>query len=239
MELTGALAAAGVVLPLPLLATLMSAQCGMLQRGLSGRTTRHVHSAIHNALRQAVKKWRLISHNPAELVDLPKASRTERRVLSPEEAQKFLKTSGGMRHGLVFEFALLTGMRPEEYLALQWHDLDLERGTAQVRRALVRHKGSWSFEEPKTRKSRRTITLPPQLVGRLKAGRDLRRGGRALSGVGLDRLRQAGREVAGGLPPGDARAATRPAAAGGGEEAVTVNAFGAPATAIRRFVRAA
>jgi integrase len=46
-----------------------------------------------------------------------------------------------MPNGLIFEFALLSGMRPEEYLAFQWKDLDLEKGTAQVRRALVRHKG--------------------------------------------------------------------------------------------------
>jgi integrase len=143
---------------------------GMLQRGLSGRTVRHVHSALHNALRQAVR-WRMLSHNPAELVDLPKAQHTERRVLSPEEAQGFLRACQEMRHGLIFEFALLTGMRPEEYLALKWGDLDFGRGTAQVRRALVRHKGSWSFEEPKTKKSRRTITLPAPLLEKLKAHR--------------------------------------------------------------------
>src|SRR5918993_4138531 len=43
---------------------------GMLARGLSGRTIRHAHSALHNALRQAVK-WRMIAPNPAELVELP------------------------------------------------------------------------------------------------------------------------------------------------------------------------
>ncbi|MDQ3257322.1 MAG: site-specific integrase [Acidobacteriota bacterium] len=94
---------------------------------------------------------------------------TERRVLSPEEAQAFLKVCDEMPRGLIFEFALLSGMRPEEYLALKWSDLDLERGTAQVRRALVRHNNSWTFEEPKTKKSRRTITLPQQLLKKLAA----------------------------------------------------------------------
>ncbi len=72
-----------------------------------------------------------------------------------------------MQHGLIFEFALLTGMRPEEYLALQWADIDLARGTAQVRRALVRHNKSWSFEEPKTARSRRTVFLPAPLLKKL------------------------------------------------------------------------
>ncbi len=70
-------------------------------------------------------------------------------------------------NGLIFEFALLTGMRPEEYLAIQWSDIDFGRGTAQVRRALVRHKKSWSFEEPKTARSRRTVFLPAPLLQKL------------------------------------------------------------------------
>src|SRR5689334_11656456 len=58
-------------------------------------------------------------------------------------------------------------MRPEEYLGLQWSDVDFQRKTAQVRRALVRHKGSWSFNEPKTSRSRRTVVLPETLVRQL------------------------------------------------------------------------
>jgi hypothetical protein len=47
---------------------------------------------------------------------------------------------------------------------LQWADIDFERGTAQVRRALIWHKKSWSFEEPKTARSRRTFFLPASLL---------------------------------------------------------------------------
>jgi integrase len=74
-----------------------------------------------------------------------------------------------MPHGLIFEFALLTRMRPEEYLAPQWSDVDFERSTVQVRRALVRHKKSWSFEEPKTARSRRTVYLSSSLLKKLAA----------------------------------------------------------------------
>ncbi|MDQ3816086.1 MAG: site-specific integrase [Acidobacteriota bacterium] len=76
-----------------------------------------------------------------------------------------------MPHGLIFEFALTTGMRPEEYLAVQWSDLDMASGAVQIRRALVRHKKSWSFEEPKTARSRRTVFLPTPLLRRLAAHR--------------------------------------------------------------------
>jgi integrase len=74
-----------------------------------------------------------------------------------------------MPHGFLFEFALLTGMRPEEYLALQWPDIDFERATAMVQRVLIRHKKSWTFDEPKTKGSRRPVSLPITLVHKLAA----------------------------------------------------------------------
>jgi integrase len=40
-------------------------------------------------------------------------------------------------------------------------------GTAQVRRALVRHKKKWSFDPPKTKGSRRSVSLPSTLMGKL------------------------------------------------------------------------
>lgn len=138
----------------------------MQARGLSARVVRHTHSALHNALKQACK-WDLLPRNPFDLVELPKVIHKERRVLSPDEATDFLKAAATMPHGLLFETALLTGMRPEEYLALQWADLDMATGAAQIKRALVRHKKSWSFEEPKTARSRRTVFLPAPLLRKL------------------------------------------------------------------------
>jgi integrase len=139
----------------------------MQAKGLSARTVRHAHSTLHNVLKQAVK-WNLLQKNVTEFCELPKAIRKEIRVLSPIEAKTFLETASDMPQGLIFEFALLTGMRPEEYLGLQWKDLDFERRTTQVRRALVWHKGVWTFEQPKTAKSNRIVSLPKQLVDKLK-----------------------------------------------------------------------
>jgi integrase len=138
----------------------------MLARGLSAQTVKHAHSVLRCALKQAVK-WNLLPRNPSEFVELPKVQRKERRVFTAEEARRFIAASDKMKHGLVFEFALLTGMRPEEYLATQWGDIDFEGNTVQVRRALIRHKKKWSFKEPKTSRSRRTVVLPSPLVHKL------------------------------------------------------------------------
>jgi integrase len=139
----------------------------ILEAGLSARTVRYTHAVLSSALKQAVK-WRMLSQNPASYVDLPRLKKTEMKAFSPEEAECFLKAASADRWGTLFEFALTTGMRPGEYLALQWKDVDLKAGTATVRRALVRRKnGSWMFEEPKTDRSRRTIPLPPSVVASL------------------------------------------------------------------------
>lgn len=136
----------------------------------SATTIRMVYLSIHVPLRHAVKR-RVLTHDPSADIELPKVQRTERRVFSPEEARKFIAACGEVRRGLIVEFALLTGMRPEEYLALRWSDYDTKRGAVTVQRVLVMHKGKTSFEKPKTAKSRRTIPLPQSLRAKLTAHR--------------------------------------------------------------------
>lgn len=139
---------------------------GLLKQGLAPQTIKHGHATLRKMLNQAVR-WQMIPHNPASHVETPKVERKERRVLSAEECKAFIVACNTMQHGLIFEFALLTGMRPEEYLATKWEDVDFQKATVKVRRALIRHKGSWTFNEPKTSRSRRTIVLPRPLVEKL------------------------------------------------------------------------
>ena len=88
-------------------------------------------------------------------------------------AISFLETVKSERLALLFSFALATGMRLQEYCALQWKDIDLEKGTATIQRALVwyRKGGGWHFGQPKTSTSRRTIPFPLSIVEELKAHR--------------------------------------------------------------------
>ncbi len=141
----------------------------MQVRGLSARTVRGTHVVLSSALKQAVR-WRMLFVNPAQSVELPKRTRREMKALSPNEATAFLEAAREDPHGLVFALGLVTGMRPEEYLALQWKDIDLQQGTATVQRTLCwrRQKGGgWYFGEPKTAQSRRTVPLPASIVREL------------------------------------------------------------------------
>ncbi|MGA9996640.1 MAG: site-specific integrase [Pyrinomonadaceae bacterium] len=144
----------------------------MQGRGLSARTVRYLHAILSSALKQAVR-WGMLSRNPADLVNLPRQVRKEMHALSPKEATEFLKAAAQDRWGVLFAFALATGMRPEEYLGLQWKDLDLDKGIVTVRRAIIWRAtgGGWNFGEPKTARSRRSIPLPASTLRSLKEHR--------------------------------------------------------------------
>jgi integrase len=138
--------------------------------GLSARTVRYCHIVLSSALKQAVK-WMMLSQNPASLVGLPKPVRKEMQALSPKEAACFLKAAAEDRWSALFSLALATGMRPEEYLALQWKDVDLKKGVVIVQRALAWHRkgGGFDFTAPKTSHSRRSIPLPASVMQALAA----------------------------------------------------------------------
>ena len=136
----------------------------MQERGLSARTIRYAHTILSSALAQAVK-WKMTALNPAMLVELPRSSRKEMAALSPEDAGRFLAAATEDHLGVLFAFALATGLRPSEFMALQWRDVDLEKGIITVCRTLVRRKGGgWYYGEPKTSRSRRNIPLPTSIV---------------------------------------------------------------------------
>jgi integrase len=138
----------------------------MQGRGLSPRVVRYTHAVLSSALKQAVK-WDLLSRNPAALVDLPRMVRKEMQALSAVQTTQLLDALRNTRLYALFAFALASGMRPQEYLGLKWTDVDLDRGTATVRRVITwsREKGGgWKFSEPKTSRSRRTIPLPASIV---------------------------------------------------------------------------
>jgi integrase len=139
--------------------------------GLSSRTIHYAHMVLQRAFKDAVMPFQLLTSNPARELKLPKQIKKEMKALSPEAAQTFLRECENSKHGLLFEFALITGMRPEEYLALQWADLDLKKATATIQRVLVRNRkgGGWTFQPPKTPRSRRTIPFPAYLARQLES----------------------------------------------------------------------
>lgn len=140
-------------------------------QGKSARTIRYAHAVLSMALRKAIE-LNYIVRNPCEFAVLPKQEKKETKAFSPQQASVFLHHAKNTKLGFVFEFAMVTGMRPEEYLSLKWTDVDLKKGVVYVQRALVWLKGGgYKFTETKTKKSRRSIPLTASFLSKLKKHR--------------------------------------------------------------------
>ncbi|MFA7482199.1 MAG: site-specific integrase [Vulcanimicrobiota bacterium] len=150
----------------------------MQERGVGPHGVRKLHAVIRQALDQAVK-WREIPANPALSVDLPKAKKNkEMKLIAPADFPKFVAAAlEEKRNGVLWVLALSTGMRPEEYLGLTWSDFHKGFQKFTINRVLVRPvkvkegKPHWRFEAPKTKRSRRTLAIDPQLAKLLRVHR--------------------------------------------------------------------
>jgi integrase len=139
----------------------------MVDRRLSSRTIRYTHSVLRSAMRQAIR-WRLLIQDPTEGVQLPRLGRREMRVLNAEQSRIFIRAALKTHYGPVFALALTSGMRPSEYLGLQWRDADWARGTVGIVRTLEKTAGQWRFAETKRTRSRRIVKLQTWVVGILR-----------------------------------------------------------------------
>lgn len=139
----------------------------MICKKLSGRTIRYAYTILRAAIHQG-KRWHVLLNDPTDGVELPRQRRREIRVLNTEQARGFLKAVLDSPHACVFAIALTTGMRPCEYLALTWPDIDWALGTASVVRTLYRNEGQWIFEETKTPRGRRRVKLQTWVLSLLR-----------------------------------------------------------------------
>lgn len=143
----------------------------MLKRGLTAGTIRRLHAPLSQAFRQAVR-WRKIPFNPAVDVELPRTKAGVKKPVRPmttDEANRFLEAAIQSPWPSLFEVALLSGMRPGEYLGLTWDCVDWNALAVRVEKAVVRPKGEKAYlGPPKTKKSRRSIPLPQQVMDGLR-----------------------------------------------------------------------
>jgi integrase len=148
---------------------------GLYGGGMAARTRRLLLTLVRAVYRDAVHDRR-VKLNPAEKVKAPrKKAHNSAIVFKPEEARRFLEHAKASPHDIIYRFALETGMRPEEYLALDWQAVDLEARKVSVRRVIVwKRPSGWEFSEKlKTAKSRRTIEISARLADELRQHKQL------------------------------------------------------------------
>jgi integrase len=130
--------------------------------------------------------------------------------LTPEQIRRLVESSRDDPFGPLFAFALYTGLRLGEILGLAWDDIAGD--SLQIRRTLARADGGgWEFAEPKSARSRRTITLPALAIEALEEQRERQADpavelvfadplGRPVSGRAVSKAWTAAVQAA-GLPP--------------------------------------
>lgn len=141
-------------------------------RKLSPRTIKYTFAVLNGALETAVSKG-LIAKNPLRNVNLPKDDHREMEVLTAPQMQLFLeRTSQGdvQRHAL-WTVLLTAGLRPQEACALKWDDISEDTGITITRALKKVGTSKWEVGEVKTKAGKRTIPVPMETYGALKAHR--------------------------------------------------------------------
>ena len=97
-------------------------------------------------------------------LDLPQVIPPDRPWLDPEQIKVFLSAVHGKKCEVPALMAL-SSLRRSELMAVQWKDIDLEKGTLKVTGAVVpdEHNKMVYKEETKNLSSRRTVPIIPQL----------------------------------------------------------------------------
>jgi integrase len=144
---------------------------------ISSGTVTNARRVLGRALEQATR-WRLIPQNPVRLVDGPHVTRQETTFLDPDEARDFLAAVRGDRLEALYTVALALGLRRGEALGLMWDDVDLVAGTLGVRRSVQRTREGVRLLELKTKRSRRTVSLPLVAIRALQKHRIRQQGER-------------------------------------------------------------
>ena len=137
--------------------------------GFAGKTIRNRHSLLSAALSAAVAD-ELIPYNRAKGARIAETERKEMVILTPDEVQRILDFAPD-HYKPVVQFLWGTGARFGEMAALKVGDVRLTETPATVSIVRAWKKGpgaTFVLGAPKTRRGRRTISLPSSLVDILR-----------------------------------------------------------------------
>jgi integrase len=134
---------------------------------LSARTVGHAHRVLHRVLQRAVENL-VLMRNVASIKSPPKVEDDEIQILDSGQIKRVIDKLQGHRLYEIVVVDLATGMRRGELLALRISDVDLDAATLRIERSLKETKEGLRFKDPKTRQSKRTISLPPNALAVLR-----------------------------------------------------------------------
>lgn len=139
----------------------------MSEHGLAAKTMSHARIIMHGLFAWLVDNEHL-DRNPVARIRIPETERERPHALSLDDITKLLEAMEHSRWILSVRFALLTGLRRGELLALRWEDVS-EDGWVSIRRTRAR-----SGEEgpPKSRAGIRRFKAGKAVTGLLESQRE-------------------------------------------------------------------
>ena len=155
--------------------------------GLGPSGVRAWHALISGALSAGVR-WGELDRNVARSASAPAAPRPTGAAPDPELARQYLAAVelAAPTLGALLRLGALTGARRGELCALRWSDLDAERRTLSIARALTSPKGRRYAEGPTKNGRARVIGLSDEILAELAGHRAQREILAELAGVELD-----------------------------------------------------
>jgi len=134
---------------------------GMAKQKSSEKSIKNRHGFLYAMFSQAIDRG-IIDRNPCKGTRIGATERPDMMVLTREQYAN-LREHLPTRYRPFVDLMLMTGMRFGEATALRATDFDLNAETVKVARAWkYSAEKSWYVGPPKTKKSRRTISLPPE-----------------------------------------------------------------------------
>lgn len=137
----------------------LTSHYGGLGRAIAPQTVRHVAGILHQALGAAQRAGELAT-NPADFAEPPRVARAAMRTLSPGQLDAYMRAAYADELAALWVCGVTTGMRLGELLGLRWRAVDLRRGVVSVDRSLTVAGQRAALTEPKSRASRRSVSLP-------------------------------------------------------------------------------
>lgn len=133
----------------------------------------HYLSVINRIFKYAVL-MDVLNSNPFDKVIKPKSRQVQRKgnFLTKEELKEFLKLAQNTTLSYFFPLVHLmsyTGLRQGEALALKWSDIDFENKKITVDKTATRIKERQTLQTPKTKNSKRVISIDSATLSILKS----------------------------------------------------------------------
>ena len=139
----------------------------LLDRGLSGRTVAGYHRVLRKLFNDASSR---IPNNPVTGATPPRVVETVKPVWTASQVAQFLRAVNNDRMFVWWHLALHTGMRREELVGLEWHDVGEDSIT--IRRRVVAHRGGVTvLDATKNRAPQRRIAVDAGTVDVLRRAR--------------------------------------------------------------------